>query len=59
MTVTEAARRLGISPRRVQRLCADGRLPAEKWGRDWRIKEPLVDPRRPTGRPRHCCVSRE
>lgn len=34
-----AAARLGISPRRVAALIVAGRLPAQKIGRDWVIKE--------------------
>jgi excisionase family DNA binding protein len=34
LTTNEAAGRLGISTARVRRLVLDGRLPAEKFGRD-------------------------
>lgn len=34
MTTNEAAKRLGVSPARVRRLVLDGRLPAQKFGRD-------------------------
>ena len=39
LTVTEAGERLGVSRRRVQALITAGRLPAEKFGRDWVIRE--------------------
>lgn len=54
LTTKEAAARLGISVMRVQQLIWDGRLPAEKMGRDYFIKEDdlkLVQDRKP-GRPR-------
>jgi excisionase family DNA binding protein len=54
ISTAEAARRLGISRRRVLALVAAKRLPAWRMGRDWRI-EPRdlarVRVRRP-GRPR-------
>jgi excisionase family DNA binding protein len=54
LTTKEVAERLGISVKRVQQLIAAGRLPAEKMGRDYFIKEDdlkLVADRKP-GRPR-------
>ncbi len=33
----EAAERLGISQRRIRRLCQTGQIPARKIGRDWLI----------------------
>jgi excisionase family DNA binding protein len=39
MTTSEAAEHLGVSPARVRRLVLDGRLPAEKFGRDLVIQE--------------------
>lgn len=39
LTTVEVAERLGVSPRRVRELITDGRLPAEKKGRDYLIKE--------------------
>jgi excisionase family DNA binding protein len=54
LTTKEAAARLGISVMRVQQLIWDGRLPAEKMGRDYFIKEDdlkLVEDRKP-GRPK-------
>jgi excisionase family DNA binding protein len=38
LTCAEAAARLGIHPSRVRHLIRDGRLPAQKWGRDWHIR---------------------
>lgn len=54
LTTTEAAKRLGISPRRVLALIYDKRLPAQQWGRDWLIREADLAQveRRPVGRPR-------
>ena len=53
ITAAEAARRWGVSERRVQRLCADGRVPgAERFGRAWRIPAAAPkpdDPRRAAG----------
>jgi excisionase family DNA binding protein len=54
LTTKEAAERLGITPRRVQALVTSGRLPAQKIGRDYLIKEKdlkLVENRK-VGRPR-------
>ncbi len=39
ITTTQAAERLGISQARVRRLILDGRLPAQKFGRDLQIRE--------------------
>lgn len=53
LTTQEAAERLGVTAIRVRQLIADGRLPAEKFGRDYMIKEEdlrLVEDRKP-GRP--------
>ena len=54
LTTKEVAERLGISVTRVQQLILAGRLPAEKKGRDYFIKDEdlkLVADRKP-GRPR-------
>ena len=54
LTTKEAAERLGITVTRVQQLILAGRLPAEKKGRDYFIKDEdlkLVKDRKP-GRPR-------
>lgn len=53
LTTKQVAQILGISTRRVLQLIYDGRLPAEKHGRDWAIKVEdleLVKERKP-GRP--------
>jgi excisionase family DNA binding protein len=54
LTTSEVAARLGVTIKRVQAMIRDGRLPAEKMGRDYFIKEDdlkLVADRKP-GRPR-------
>ena len=54
LTTKEAAERLGITVARIHALIRDERLPAEKLGRDYVIKEKdlkLVADRKP-GRPR-------
>ncbi len=43
LTTSEAAERLSVSPARVRRLVLDGRLPAEKFGRDLVIYEADVE----------------
>lgn len=55
LTTAEAARRLGLHPRRVQALCAQGRL-GQRCGKSYVISERelvafTVRPRKP-GRPR-------
>jgi excisionase family DNA binding protein len=53
LTTKQAAERLGITPRRVQALIEAGRLPAQKFGRDYMILEgdlKLVEDRK-VGRP--------
>ncbi len=53
LTTKQVATRLSVSVRRVHQLIEDGRLPAEKTGRDYFIKESdlkLVADRK-TGRP--------
>lgn len=54
LTVTEAAARLGVSPRRVQALIQAGRLPATRFGRAWQLREATVAAfqRRPEGWPK-------
>lgn len=53
MTIKEAAEVWGVTPRRIQVLCADGRIEgAMKFGRDWAIPknaEKPVDKRVTTG----------
>ena len=39
ITTAEAAERLGVTVRRVQALIAAGKLPAQKFGRDYMIDE--------------------
>lgn len=55
LTVREVATRLGIDTSLVARYCAEGRLRAEKPGRDWLIEPESVDEfeleRRRPGRP--------
>jgi excisionase family DNA binding protein len=54
LTTKEVAERLNISMRQVQTLIQQNRLPAEKKGRDWFVKESdlaLVSERPKTGRP--------
>jgi excisionase family DNA binding protein len=53
LTTAQAAERLGVSPRRVQQLVKDGRLPAGQFGGALMIKEEdlkLVENRK-VGRP--------
>lgn len=54
LTTSEAAKRLKVSVRRVHQLIDEQRLPAEKMGRDYFIKEEdlkLVEVRK-VGRPK-------
>ncbi len=54
LTTTDAANKLGVTPRRVQALIASGRLKAHRIGRDWLISSlelESVKVRRP-GRPK-------
>jgi excisionase family DNA binding protein len=50
----EASSRLAISQQRIQALIKIGKLPAEKVGRDWLIKEADLERvrNRPIGRPK-------
>jgi excisionase family DNA binding protein len=55
LTTKEVAERLGITPARVCAIISAGRLPAQRFGRAYMIKESdlkLVADRRP-GRPVH------
>ena len=45
LTTKQAAKRLGITVRRVQALIETGKLDAEKPGRDWMITQESVDRR--------------
>ncbi|HEX7176697.1 MAG TPA: helix-turn-helix domain-containing protein [Pyrinomonadaceae bacterium] len=54
LTTKEVAERLGVTPRRVLAMIQAEQLPAEKFGRDYMIKEKdlkLVEDRK-VGRPR-------
>lgn len=54
LTTKEVSEKLKVSVRRVHALIQDGRLPAQKFGRDYLIDEKdlkLVENRKP-GRPR-------
>lgn len=45
MTIQEASTKWGITPRRIQVLCAEGRLEgAVKFGRQWAIPAELEKP---------------
>ena len=53
LTTKQVAERLGVTIKRIQAMIRDERLPAQKFGRDYMIKESdlrLVQDRRP-GRP--------
>ena len=54
LTSAQAAKRLGLDPSSIRRLILAGTLPAEKFGRDWKIRAAdLAElPPRPKGRPR-------
>ena len=43
LTVEQAAKRLQVTPQRVRNLIYSGALPAEKFGRIWRIPTYAVD----------------
>jgi excisionase family DNA binding protein len=53
LSTPEAADALGVTVARVQQLIWDGRLPAQKVGRDYVIQENDLEKvrNRPTGRP--------
>lgn len=54
ITAKQAAEKLGVNDSRVRQLIASGKLPAEKYGNLWLIKEKdleMVQDRKPTGRP--------
>lgn len=45
MTIKEAAEVWGVTPRRIQVLCSDGRIEgAMKFGRDWAIPKDAEKP---------------
>jgi excisionase family DNA binding protein len=39
VTIPEAAERLGLSVTMVRRYCSTGKLPAQKVGRDWTVRQ--------------------
>jgi excisionase family DNA binding protein len=43
LTIPEAADRLGLSVAMVRRYCATGKLPAQKVGRDWTVRQGDVE----------------
>jgi len=45
LTVNEAARILGVTPRRVRQLVESGALPATRFGREWAIARGSVEDR--------------
>lgn len=50
ITTTYAAEKWGISPRRIQTLCAEGRIPgAKKFGGTWQIPDDATRPMRLSG----------
>lgn len=51
--VTQAAERLGVVPRRVLQFIHAGRLPAQRIGKQWVIRETDVETfqQKPAGRP--------
>jgi len=51
LTISEAAERLGLSVAMVRRYCADGKIRAQKVGRDWAIRQ--RDAERFASIPRH------
>jgi len=54
LTTKEVAENLGVTVRRVQAMIKDGRLEAEKLGRDYVVKESALEAvkERKTGRPK-------
>jgi excisionase family DNA binding protein len=56
LTTQEVAKRLGVLPRQVTRLIEKGKIPAQKYGRDYLIDEKDLEEyssnRRQPGRPR-------
>lgn len=46
ITIKEVAEKWGVTPRRVQRMCMDGRIAGvTKFGRDWAIPADAEKPR--------------
>jgi predicted site-specific integrase-resolvase len=53
MTAKEAAKKWGVSPRRVQQYCEQGRISgAYQHGHPWFIPEEAEYPAKKTGRPK-------
>ena len=45
MTIKQAAKKWDVTPRRIQKLCTDGRIEgATKFGRDWAIPADAAKP---------------
>lgn len=57
LTIKEVAEKWNVTPRRIQKMCAEGRIPgAKKFGRDWAIPadtEKPIDARVTTGQYRN------
>lgn len=57
LTIKEVAETWNVTPRRIQKMCAEGRIPgAKKFGRDWAIPadtEKPIDARVKTGQYRN------
>lgn len=46
ITIKEIAERWNLTPRRIQKMCMDGRIPgAKKFGRDWAIPSIVEKPK--------------
>ena len=46
ITIKEVAAKWNVTPRRIQRMCAQGRIPgARKFGRDWAIPSSVEKPK--------------
>ena len=46
LTIKEVAEKWDVTPRRIQRMCADGRIEgAKKFGRDWAIPANVEKPK--------------
>ncbi|MBL7201984.1 MAG: helix-turn-helix domain-containing protein [Anaerolineae bacterium] len=43
MTIDQVAKYLNLHPLTVRRLARDGKIPAFKVGRQWRVKRELLD----------------
>lgn len=57
LTIKEVTEKWNVTPRRIQKMCAEGRIPgAKKFGRDWAIPadtEKPIDARVKTGQYRN------